>query len=368
MNRVGKLVLKGFKTFHELEVDFLPLNVLIGPNGSGKSNLISFFRMLSWMFAAPRGRLQSHVGIMGGASKLLHDGPDVTEAIDAELTIETDRGTNGYAFRLAFAATDTLIFLDERYRFIPRNASSDVPWRNGGSGHKESALFDLADGGDLVARAIKGFLQQYKVYQFHNTSFTSRLRQKWSVHDNAALKEDAGNLAPVLQHMQTTAPRAYRRIVQTIRMIAPWFLDFHFAVHDDYLLLEWREEGTDRIFSASQASDGTLRTMALVTLLAQPADQLPDVLLLDEPELGLHPAAIDILAGMLKSASNQSQIVIATQSATLLNSLVPEDVLVIERKRRDSVVSRKKSADLKEWLDDYTLGELWLSNILGGRP
>ncbi|HSN96660.1 MAG TPA: AAA family ATPase [Candidatus Nanopelagicales bacterium] len=370
MNRISRLKLDGFKTFRKPEEELVlrPLNVLIGPNGAGKSNLISFFRMLSWMFAPPGGRLQSYVEKMGRAHKLLHDGPGVTENIDAELTIETDRGTNDYAFRLSYAAEDTLFFDQERYRFTAHGHEGEGPWREAGSGHRESALFHLSDQGLGIARAIKGFLQQYKVYQFHNTSFTSRLRQVWNVRDAHALKEDGGNLAPVLLRIREEDPQTYRRIVNTLRLTVPSFQDFELIPRDDSLLLAWREEGSDMVFDASQASDGTLRTFALVTLLGQPIKDLPDVLLLDEPELGLHPHAISILGGMLQRASCHAQVVVATQSPTLLDSFTPEDILVVERRGRASTIQRPDPEALAGWLDEYSLGQVWLKNLLGGRP
>lgn len=350
MNRVTRIVLRGFKTFPKLELDLRQLNVLIGPNGVGKSNLISFFRLLSYMVASPRGNLRVYVGQVGGAHTLLHDGPDRTREIEAELQIETEKGINEYSFRFFYGARDTLIFADERYRFRNHAATGDVPWMDTGAGHAESALFDRAEQGMGTPRAILGFLRQYNVHQFHNTSFSSRLRGAWNVRDNQYLKEDGANLAPVLLRMQESEPQSYRRVVETIRLIVPCFQDFELTPDGDTILLRWRELGTDMIFDSSQASDGTLRTFALVTLLGQLEERLSDVILLDEPELGLHPSAISVIGGMLRRVSAHSQVVIATQSVTLLDTFTPEDVLIVERKDCASTVRRLERGPLGDWL------------------
>jgi predicted ATPase len=368
MNRLTRLTLTGFKTFRELKgFDPQALNVLIGANGAGKSNFISFFRLMSWMMAST-GNLQDHIGRQGGAHMLLHDGPDITREIEAEISIVTEKGTNDYAFRLAYAAGDTLIFTDERFRFSRNDISAPAQWRILGAGHRESQLISLADQGDPTARTVRTLLQRCVTYQFHNTSPTSRMRGKWPVTDNRYLKEDAGNLAPVLFRLSQEEPRSYRRIVDTLRLIIPFLDDFELIPSRDSLLLAWRETGSDVVFDASQASDGTLRTFALVTLLGQPEEDLPDVLLLDEPELGLHPYAIHILGGMIKRVSTCAQTIAATQSVTLIDQMAPEDIVVIERSGRSSTMRRLDPELLAEWLEEYSLGELWLKNILGGRP
>jgi predicted ATPase len=367
MNRLKKLTLSGFKTFQALEIEPGALNVLIGANGAGKSNFISFFRLIGWMMASS-GNLQVQVSREGGAHKLLHDGPGRTDKIESELTIETDRGTNEYALRLEYAAGDTLIFGDERFRFSRKDRGTTAPWRSLGAGHRESALISLAERNDGTARVLRGLLQRCVVYQFHNTSQTSRMRLKCPLSDNRYLKEDAANVAPVLLRLREDAPLAYRRIVNSLRLIVPFFDDFELNAEHGSLLLAWRETGSDMTFDASQASDGMLRTIALVTLLGQREEDLPSILFLDEPELGLHPYAISIVGGMIERASRYAQVFIATQSVTLIDQFTPEDIIVVERSGRRSTMSRRSTEDLAEWLEEYSLGELWLKNVLGGRP
>ena len=319
-NELQSLTIKGFKTIRDLE-SFEPrsLTVLLGPNGAGKSNFISFFRMMSWALSGPKG-LALFVGQQGGAGKLLHDGSSTTREIEAELKIVTDAGENGYAFRLVFAAGDTLIFADERYRFSRKNHSAIAPWHETGAGHRAPQILALADE-DQTAQVLRNILRKIVVYQFHNTASTARIRNKWNMQDNRWLKEDAANLAPVLLRLREDDGRCYRRIVATIRLILPFFSDFELEPNHDSLLLAWRESDTDEVFDPSQASDGMLRIIALVTLLLLPERDLPDVLILDEPELGLHPHAITIIGGLIRAAAARMQIILATQSLPLVRLL-----------------------------------------------
>lgn len=366
MDRLARLQLSGFKSIRSADIVFNALNVLIGPNGAGKSNLISFFKLLNWMTPTP-GDLQFFIGKAGGAHALLHDGPAVTPQISATLTFEhDDQRANEYAMRLEYAAPDTLIFADERYRFTPPGKQHD--WVPLGAGHREMRLIDEAEQGKASAKFILGLLKRCVVYQFHNTSETARIRQRWDINDMLFLKEDAANIAPFLLRLREQQPRAYLRIVETIRLLAPFFGDFVLEPANGTVLLQWNERHSDMVFGAHQASDGMLRAIALVTLLLQPTEQLPSVIILDEPELGLHPFAINIITGLLKSVSLHRQVILATQSMTLVDYFAPEDILVVERPARDTHFHRLDPTTLQEWLAEYSLAELWEKNVLGGRP
>jgi predicted ATPase len=360
--------LRGFKSIRNLpDFSVHDLNVLIGANGAGKSNFISFFRILGWMMNSP-GELQFYIGTLGGASSLLFDGPVTTPQIEATLTFETGAGENEYSVRLFHAAPDTLIFADERYRISRQGFPQKAPWESLGSGHREAGLIQAAEGGSQTARVIRSLLRECVVYQFHNTSGTARIRQRWDKDDNRFLKEDGANLGSFLWRLRDDEANAYRRILETVRQIVPFFGDFVLEPTGNSILLQWRERNSDLIFSASQASDGTLRTMALLSLLLQPQHNLPDVLILDEPELGLHPFAINVVAGLLKSVALHKQVMIATQSTTLLNAFDAEDVVVVDRPNRESTFKRLAADQLEDWLTEYSLAELWEKNVLGGRP
>jgi predicted ATPase len=366
MNLLKRIDIQGFKTIRSLTgFDLHALTVLIGANGVGKSNFIGFFKMLNYMIT---GRdLQLFVGRSGGASVLLHDGPQITPQIRAQLLFETDTGTNEYLFRLGHAAGDVFVFLEEAFRYSVPNQSSPR-FSNLGAGHREALLNQKAEEGNQTARFIQRLLQGCVVYQFHNTSETSRIRQRWNSTDNFWLKEDGANLAPVLLRLREEEPRYYARIVETIRQIAPYFTDFELQASNGSLLLQWRERGTDLIFGAHQASDGTLRVMALVTLLLMPPAALPRLIILDEPELGLHPFAISVVAGLLQAISHTRQVILATQSMTLIDYFTPEDLVVLDRPGRETSFRRLDPESLRTWLDEYSLAELWEKNVLGGKP
>lgn len=360
--------IKGYKTLKDIELNLRQVNVLIGANGSGKSNFISFFKLLRWMLQNP-GKLQFFIGQSGGANLLLFDGAATTPQIEAELTFETELGKNDYFFRLFHAVGDTLIFAEEKYRFSNYKFPHLTAWQSLDAGHKEAKIIDVATmGREPTAKRIFSLLQKYAVYQFHNTSETARIRQRWSIEDNRYLREDGANLAPLLLRLKETEPLYYQRIVETIRQIAPFFIDFVLEPVNFYVILQWKERNTDLIFSSHQASDGTLRTMALITLLLQPENDLPEVLILDEPELGLHPYAINIIGGLIQSISHRTQVILATQSTELIDCFEPEDVFVVERKNRESIFQRLESETLEDWLEEYSLSELWNKNVIGGRP
>ena len=363
--RVGKITLKGFKSIECMDAFGLgQLTVLIGPNGVGKSNFISFFRMISRAFADP-DNFGRYVSGQGGASKLLHDGPRHTSEIRAELNLDTALGEDEYAFRLTFSADDRLIFAEEAYRFSFKEFPNSLPWSSVGTGHPAPRLPRT---GTLTALAISRLLRNIAVYQFHDTSDTSRIRTRWNMDDDQFLMEDGANLAPVLYRLRESDNVRYLRILDTIRLVLPFFSDFHLEPTHKSLLLRWIERGSDEVFTVSQASDGMLRVSALVTLLLQKEENLPGLLILDEPELGLHPYAINVIGGLIDAASTKTQVLVATQSNALVDCFEPEDVVVVNRDGRGSAFNRLSSDDLRDWLDDYSLSELWEKNVFGGRP
>ncbi len=366
--KLTSITLRGFKTIRDLAgFDPRERTLLIGPNGAGKSNLVSFFRLLSWALVPP-GQLQEHIARQGGANALLYRGASVTPQIEAALTLTTDAGRNDYGFRLFYAANDRLIFADESFRF--RRPGQDRPAPGLGAGHVEPRLIALAEEGNPTAVTILSMLRRIIVYQFHNTAATARIRGKWDAADNRYLKEDGGNLGAVLHRLKVERPRHYAKIERTVRLALPFFASFDLQPDSaGRVLLQWREVGNDQLFSASQASDGMLRFMALVALLLQPEDELPDMLVLDEPELGLHPYAIQMIAGMIHSVSKHVQVLVATQSVSLIDRFEPDDIVVANRSADNgTTLHRLEAADLATWLETYTLSELWEKNVIGGRP
>ena len=362
MSRLDRLAIRGFKSIRALE-DFEPkaLNVLIGPNGAGKTNFIDFFRLLARM---AEGRLQVFVAEQDGPDVLLFGGRRRTERIEAELQF----GANAYCFTLVPAGS-RLVFAGEETRFFGWNLTTHT--HSLGSGHAESSLEDADDAGsDTFAPYVRKAIAGWRVYHFHDTSATAPVRQAHGLRDNLLLKPDAGNLGAFLRRLRERYPDHYRQIVEVVRLAAPFFGDFVYRQDiGESMELEWFEaDNPDTVLGPRQLSDGTLRFICLSTLLLQPVELQPELILIDEPELGLHPYALTLLAEMLQHASDSRQIIASTQSADLVSELDPENVVVVDRKEGASTFTRLDGGDLKEWLEDYALGDLWKMNILGGRP
>ena len=365
------LHLEGLKSIKEMQLELKALNVLIGANGAGKSNLISFFRLLNYMMS---GNLQGYVGLQGGADSLLHYGSKETTQMKAELLFNTNSGSNRYKFQLTAAANDILIFTDEAISFTAKNSIHEAPLRSLGAGHKETALSqgdELGKSHAKTAKVIRHLMESWRVYHFHDTSSEAKIKKQGYVEDNRYLRDDAGNLAAFLYAMKQTQPKYYGRIIQVLQQVAPFFGDFVLEpsrLNSQYITLNWKERDTvkDATFGPHQLSDGTLRMAALVTLLLQP--QLPELIIVDEPELGLHPYALGVLASLLQSVSQKTQLLVSTQSAALLNYLEPQDVIVVDRENGQSVFRRLDEQSLVQWLEEYSLGELWDKNVFGGRP
>ncbi|TAF04102.1 MAG: DUF2813 domain-containing protein, partial [Nostocales cyanobacterium] len=327
-----RVILNGFKSIKTMDLELRPLNILIGANGAGKSNLISFFKMLNEMMA---GRLQQYIGISGYAQSLLHFGAKITPQIEARLKFKFRDGHYIYNLRLFHAAGDTLIFAEETLTL-----EDMISWGNGelfptedslGAGHQETKINEASEGGMQTSQVIKFLLNRCRVYHFHDTSSTAAVRQSCYVGDNHSLMPDAGNLAALLLRFREDHNIAYQRIVKTIRLIAPFFDDFDLVPRGNNVILNWREKGSDQVFGSHQFSDGTLRAICLITLLLQPEDELPKLIIVDEPELGLHPYALNIIAAIFGKASYHTQILISTQSTSFLDNFNPEDVITVDR-------------------------------------
>ncbi|MFZ2098767.1 MAG: AAA family ATPase [Anaerolineales bacterium] len=363
MRILHQLHIKGFKSIRDQKLVFNPLNVFIGSNGSGKSNLVGTFHLLNRVSSQ---QLQVYTGESGGANAILHFGRKHTEKLYFEVEFRIGTKANLYEFELKPTDEDRFIFLSESTYFhdtvkYPK-PYSDEAW----AGHAEA---QLAESKRYIAKHIREHLNSYRIYHFHDTSSSARMKQSGDIADNRYLRADAGNLAAFLYRLQEKEPDRFRDIEDTVRQMAPFFGGFKLApsaLNEEKIRLEWYEKGSDMYFNGASLSDGTLRFICLATLLLQPV--LPSVILIDEPELGLHPAAIQILAGLLQSAATRTQLIVATQSVTLVNQLLPEHVWVVEREDGQSVFRQLKEADMSNWLEDYGLGELWEKNILGGRP
>lgn len=360
---LAHLELRNFKSISSVDLDFGPLNVLIGANGSGKSNLVTFFRLIH---ALVNGELQDFVTQCGGAAACLHAwcGNAESPELKARLVFKRDSYTYNYKLVLsqlmnAFVFAEELLEIEDASGSLQRHAL--------GSGHQESALATRELEGPVFE--FVSLLQQCQFYQFHDTSATAALKQGSPMDDCKILASNGGNLSAFLYSLSLNYPQHYFRIVETVRQVFPHFGDFALRPGERGIVnLNWTEEGCEQVFDSNLLSDGTLRFIALATLLLQPSEKLPLIILVDEPELGLHPFALNLLASLIHNASHLAQVILATQSVEMIDSFEPETVIVAERPEHETVFKRLNSEKYVDWLQEYSLGELWKKNVLGGRP
>lgn len=379
MNTANRMMLKeialgGYKSIRPdgERIEFGDITVLLGANGSGKSNLVSFFRMLNYITS--KG-LQTFIGKQGSADALLYYGAKTTDKIEFSITLEQivgeERSSTCYKVKLVHGMPDRLFFAEEKVTF--RKSGKTRPQEffieagNGEAG--------LPDDKKTTSKVLFSALSGIRAYHFHDTSDTARIKANGFIDDCRYLRSDAGNLAAFLRAMKNNPEqqRYYERITRHIRKVMPQFKEFDLETlpgNDKYARLNWHDNLSEYLFGAHQISDGSLRFMALTALLLQPPSMLPSVIVLDEPELGLHPAAITELAGMIRTASTHCQVVVATQSTRLVDEFHASDLVVVERdeSKHCSVFKRLDETALADWLSRYSLSELWEKNVLGGRP
>jgi len=352
--------IEGYKSIKAQSIPLADMNVLIGQNGAGKTNFISLFKFIRNIIA---GRLKN-ISQTFGAETLLYYGSKETQRI----TINLDFDPNYYEIKLQPAhGKDTLIVELESSGFRAPNFNQPY-WETLASSEEESFLSKKASSNN-IAKYVYEVIKEWRVYHFHDTSETAGVKKYASMSDSKFLFEDASNIAPFLYLLKNTQVEYYERIVKTIQLVIPFFKDFLLEPNPfkpETIRLEWNDIYSDKTFTANELSDGSLRFICMATLLLQ--KNLPFVILLDEPELGLHPTAITILSGLLKKASKRSQVIVSTQSVSLVNEFDPEDIIVVEKEGAETVFRRLDSQILESWLNDYSMGDLWDKNIIGGKP
>ncbi len=365
MSSLDKLTIKGFKSIRELEdFELKSLNLFIGANGAGKSNLISFFRMLH---AFVDGNLNSYVSDNGGMSDLLFNGRKITEA----MYFETHFGPRGHRFTLKPGASEEPTIIDEaRYYAHGQRVSW---WEMGDSFNGKSKIATEAESDREDAKYSKPVVyavKSWQIYHFHDTSATAAMRHYGITQDYRELRIDGSNLATYLAYLRDKFPRSYSDILDAVRLVTPFFDDFILEMRQmgeaQKVNLSWMQKGSDYPMQPYHLSDGTIRFIALATALLQP--EPPSTIIVDEPELGLHPHALAILAELIQDAATRTQLIIATQSATLLDYFGVEDIVVVKRHDGSSTFTRLEEADYDKWLESYTVGELWTKNVITGGP
>lgn len=368
---IKKISISGFKSLREL-IDFElgDLNIIIGANGAGKSNLVQVFRLL---MAMTRKNLQKFILENGGADNFLHNGPKNTRAIKIALEFESRgnlaEGSNCYRFELTPTVEETFLVSEDR-KYVTGN------WRSYGDPSRESRLRDecdekSADGrGKGVGHFVYDAIAHWMMYHFHDTSSTAPMRRSEIVEDHRILRSNGGNIAPFLLNLKSdeSLRSYYQEIVNATRLVIPFFDDFRLDVMKfgdaEKVKLGWRQKGSDFPMQPYHLSDGSIRFICLAAALLQPHP--PSAVVIDEPELGLHPEAIAILAELIQTAAKKSQILVATQSPLILNEFAMEDIVVVNRKDGQSTFERLNYSDYNEWLEEYSVGELWTKNVIEG--
>jgi predicted ATPase len=366
MPELNTITVKGFKSIASIEeLKLGPINVVIGPNGSGKSNFIGVF---SFLHAIREGHLQDYVAKAGGAEKVLHFGSKVTSELQIHISFQ--EGRNQYSLALQPTDADELIPKTERVYFWDKQRHPDGPYGEGLMREgKEAGISKPTN--SKIARYVHDHLDRWRLYHFHDTSSTSPMKKTAPVNDNQYLRPDGSNLAAFLYYIREKHGAVYGLIRGAVQRVAPFLDDFQLQpskLNPDAIRLEWRHKDSEAYFDAASLSDGTLRFIALATLFLQPDQYRPSVILVDEPELGLHPYAITLLASLVKQSAIKTQVILGTQSPLLLDHFQPEEVLVADRVNGGTQFTRLESARLARWLEDYSLGQLWEKNELGGRP
>ncbi|MBI9109357.1 MAG: AAA family ATPase [Spirochaetales bacterium] len=364
MSSLDRLTIKGFKSIKELtDLKLNNLNILVGGNGAGKTNLVSFFRMLRAMFD---GNLDDFVRDSGGIGDLLYNGRKAT----SEMNFEAYFGVRGYRFKLKPTVNDQCALINEA-RYYDRG--SNGWWELGNSKNNKSLLVKEATGNEKdsgLSKPVYEAISSWQIYHFHDSSDSAAMRHSEIVQDSGALRTNASNIAPYLYKLKKHFKSEYEEILDAVRMVMPFFDDFLLEV-DDFgpkksVNLSWTQKGSDYPMQPYHFSDGSIRFICLATALLQPNP--PSTIIIDEPELGLHPAAISVLAELIQDAAKRTQVIIATQSPSLIDNFTVEDIIVVNREDGASTFQRLDRNKLDKWLEDYSVGELWTKNVISGGP
>lgn len=366
MANLEHIIIKGYKSIKELDLDMKPINVLIGANGSGKSNFVSIFRLFENIY---NERLQAYIKTFGGAERFMHFGSKTTEEVYIEAMFADY--VNGYKLALVKDKDKDSLLIKSDFAYYHNKPKFDDGLDRLITNYDSESKIANAN---RVGSYVRNYLKKCKLYHFHDTSSTAQFKSSQDINANKTLSSYAENLGAFLYKLKKNYTQSYENIVQAIQTVAPYFKDFDFNIEGETILLRWQHKHdlSNKGFSAQTLSDGTARFICMATLFLQPKELRPDTIVLDEPEIGLHPDAISVLSEIIKAVSNQgTQVIISTQSVTLANCFEPQDFIIVDYEDGESKFRRfsdKEYEELEEWLENYQMGTTWEENLIGGMP
>ncbi len=367
---ISRIKIENFKSIKHLDIRLRPINILIGANGVGKSNFIEIFKLLNQIYEQ---RLQEYIG--NDIDSLLYFGRKKSDFLRMLLFFEMDdvEADNILIIKILPKKNSNTGYLEQIFCSelkLQKGQTVEHDYISIDNQSEESKLQDKEMSKSKSSLlSIQKHLESFKIYHFHDTSNTSALKAPSQVNDNRYLAENGRNLAAYLYYLQEKHPKSFKQIEFIVRSVAPFFDRFNLQpdrLNEKQIELRWQEKESDFPFSAYHLSDGTLRFIALATLFLQP--EPPKIIIIDEPELGLHPFAIHKLAGLIQKASVSSQIIVSTQSVTLVDNFSADDIITVDRKEKQSVFTLQTSENLEDWLKEYTIGDIWNKNVIGARP
>jgi predicted ATPase len=390
MMKISTLHMHNYRCLVDVELPIRDLTVVIGPNGAGKTSLLEVFQLLE---RGCQQELGSFLASQGGVQAVLSHpriaGRPPCLQIGVELDVQSDQSDAPMDYRFELAGQQVGYMINSErleWQFDPQ-AKKPFQYIDA---HRDRLYY--ADPTKAVKMAqpdwdynrlelalaqvpkmyrepetLRSMFASTRHYSFLDVSPRAVVRSSQSLTPDTRPGPNGENLYSALYNMRASHRDIYERIGALLEQGFADFKRLEFpVVGAGQVTLAWYERGSREPLYPNQLSEGTLRFLWLITILL--ATPEPALLLLDEPEVSMHPELLKLLAALLQDASVRSQIVVATHSPDLIRWLQPEEVLIADKEDGVTRFTWADELDLDEWLEEYTLRDLWLMGNLGGRP